>query len=194
MRKKLSKYRPLFLPSLLLAGYALLSCCSPQGNSGYLALDGEGLGTYYHIVYRDSSGRNLALTVDSVLAAVSHDFSIYDSTSTISLFNTAARGVKSPQLASLTVVAKQVWQSTQGAFDPTVAPLARLWGFGEREFHAVDTLEVTATLAHVGFNRVNVQGDSVLKDNPQVELTYNAIAKGYAVDEVLTALLVANSQ
>ena len=189
MRKNLSKHLPLFLLPLLLADSVLLPCCSPQGGSSYLALDGEGLGTYYHIVYCDSSGRNLAPTVDSVLAEVSHTFSIYDSTSTISQFNAAERGVKSPPLASLTVVAKQVWQSTQGAFDPTVAPLARLWGFGERKFNAVDTLEVTATLAHVGFNHVNVLGDSVLKDNPKVELTYNAIAKGYAVDEVIAALL-----
>lgn len=142
------------------------------------------LGTFYNITYLDVRGRNLREGIDSVLGVVSGKFSIYDSTSLISHFNAEALEVVDRDFARLTALSLRVSRETGGAFDPTVGPVARLWGFGNARGMRGDTAGVRAALLHCGVEHLSVQGDTVRKDGRFVELTYNAIAKGFAVDQV----------
>ncbi len=168
------------LPLLFFAG------CGEQVREHYTVIQGEGIGTYYQITYRCVGGEGLDVKsgVDSILREMNQMFSIFLKTSVIEEFNHSARGIANAEFASLTEQAVGYARLSSGAFDPTVAPLIRLWGFGPEATEVPDSATVAAQLAKVGYAHVGVRGDSVVKDLPSLSLDYNGIAKGYAVDKI----------
>ena len=72
-------------------------------------------------------------------------------------------------------------QATDGAFDPTVAELLDLWGFGSGagEHRVPSQEEIDAALANVGEKHLHIDGDQVILDLP-AQLDLGGIAKGYA--------------
>ena len=75
--------------------------------------------------------------------------------------------------------------ATDGTFDCTVQPLVQLWGFGKDGVrHTVGDDTLATVREFVGFQLVDLQGDSILRKDPRVQLNFNAVAKGYAVDRV----------
>jgi FAD:protein FMN transferase len=86
-------------------------------------------------------------------------------------------------------LALRVSEETGGAFDPTVAPLVRAWGFGADASEAPPTDEERAALVErVGWRRLRLEGGGLAKTAPGLEIDLSAIAKGYAVDRVFDAV------
>jgi thiamine biosynthesis lipoprotein len=82
---------------------------------------------------------------------------------------------------------KAMGEETAGAFDITVEPLMRLWGFYDRDYRVPESTEVKAMLKRVDYRRVVVSGDSViLGENVNVDL--GGIAVGYAVDRAVAIM------
>jgi thiamine biosynthesis lipoprotein len=82
-----------------------------------------------------------------------------------------------------------VARDTDGAFDPTVNPLMRLWGFrgGETRTAPPGDDEIAAALERVGWSHVAlvktlVGGMSVFMGRSGMEIDLGGIAKGAAVD------------
>lgn len=169
---------------------SLLICggCAPRGQQGYSRYMGKALGTYYSIVLNAGADTAVQRVIDSTLAAVNTIFSIYDSSTVISRFNRAEAYIVNPEFAALLSESQRISELTGGAYDPTVGALARIWGFGATEFTAVDTAALNAARGYTGYWHLRVNGDTVFKDDPRVELTLNAMAKGYASDRVALAL------
>jgi thiamine biosynthesis lipoprotein len=82
-------------------------------------------------------------------------------------------------------------RETNGAFDPTVAPMLALWGFGPDAVFEQPTEEALARQrARVGWSLLAWDGEGrLLRRVPGVELDLSAIAKGYAVDAIVHELL-----
>ncbi|HHW4682204.1 MAG TPA: FAD:protein FMN transferase [Xylella sp.] len=81
--------------------------------------------------------------------------------------------------------------TSNGAFDPTVGPLTRLWGFGAHSSHhrEIPTPETIAlTTARVGWQRLRRINDGRWLQPGETELDLSAIAKGYGVDAVAATL------
>ena len=103
-------------------------------------------------------------------------------------------------LPALIETALTISDATEGAFDPTLAPVLDAWGFtkDERRVPSADELkellshtgdaprvpsdeELSALLAHVGLEKLSVDGNTIaLSDGAQLDL--GGIAKGYAAD------------
>lgn len=174
------------IPVLLLT---LCACNRGAKQAGFTRIEGAALGTFYMVNYPDSLGLPVREIVDSTLTASERLFSIYDSLSVISRFNRAESYIVDREFAILTALSQEVSRISNGAFDPTVGPLARLWGFGEqRDFVASDTVGFSRLLNLVGYSHLRVSGDTIFKTHPEVEVSYNGIAKGYAADRVAEAL------
>lgn len=78
---------------------------------------------------------------------------------------------------------------SDGAFDPTVGPLVRAWGFKHLDYHKPDQQEIDRARAKVGFRSVTLDPlKGVRFAKPGMELDLGAIAKGYAVDRALAVL------
>jgi thiamine biosynthesis lipoprotein len=112
---------------------AILSfvACSNQKESSLITIEGEAQGTTYHIAYINSKGENFQRAIDSLLIEIDKSLSTYHKTSIITKFNQADSIVEVDKMfTDVFNLSKQVYQESEGAFNPTVAHLVNAWGFG----------------------------------------------------------------
>jgi thiamine biosynthesis lipoprotein len=78
-------------------------------------------------------------------------------------------------------------RDSHGAFDITVGPLMKAWGFFRGEGRIPSDAELTAARRHVGLEHVvlNRADRTIRFDEDGVELDLGGIAKGYAADRVV---------
>jgi len=182
-KPKRMKYRILVFFALL-----LLICSCDRRKRAVKHFEGQAFGTTYSItcVANPEDKRPLPhAQIDSLLADLSHTFSIFDTNSIIYRWNKGEDVELNEDFLEVLHISKLVSNATDGAFDCTVQPLVQLWGFGKdgvRHTVADDTL--AAVREFIGFQLVDLQGDSIFRKDPRVQLNFNAVAKGYAVDRV----------
>lgn len=159
-----------------------------------LTISGTKMGTSYHItVIADQlPPDDLEQQIEQLLAKVDSSMSTYKKDSEISQFNRLPVGqtmTVSQEFAEVVKISRQIWQLSNGAFDPTIGPLVDLWGFGPDERHesipSSKTIELTK--AQIGFDYV-VLDEYKLSKTKAVALDLSAVAKGYAVDRVADLL------
>ncbi len=126
--------------------------------------------------------------VEAELAAVSARASTWDPQSELSRFNAHASMDPfpvSPELAALVEESLAAARETGGAFDPTVMPLVRLLGFsGDGTQPSLDPAELNAAREHVGYEKLRIEGRSLVKLDPELEVDLSGIAPGDAVDRL----------
>ena len=95
-----------------------------------------------------------------------------------------------PELFDFIVDAMQYNRDSEGAFDITVGPLMKAWGFFRGEGRVPTEDELAAARRHVGGSHVilNPIERTIGFDEAGVELDLGGIAKGYAVDRVVRLL------
>ena len=97
-----------------------------------------------------------------------------------------------PLLHELLTHAKWTYEQTGGAFDPTIAPLVNLWGFGPvstNRLRIPTEKEIDETLLSTGMNQVEIlSGFRVRKKLPALQIDLSASAKGEIIDEVCELL------
>ncbi len=187
MFKQLSQ---LVLMACLSAG--LLTGCSFSEKQEVQSLFGYSMGTSYSIklVAGLNESRNLQLGIEGVLSNINSRMSTYLPNSDLSKFTEAPLDQALPVDPKTSIVvakALEIAKTTDGFFDPTVAPLVDLWGFGPtpRNNEVPNEQQILAILDRVGYLAVSVDLNShYLKRSEIRELDLSAIAKGYAVDEV----------
>jgi len=127
--------------------------------------------------------------------------SVYVADSDVSRLSRAAGGPAIPvsaDAARLLLLARHYGEVSGGAFDPTVTPVMKLWGFsgGAKPDRVPDEAAVAAALAGVGFRRMHADlpppgatGPPTARlDAPGMALDLGGLAKGYAVDVCYAAL------
>ena len=127
--------------------------------------------------------------VDRVDRLMSH----YRPESPLSRLNHAAASgpvVVEPELFEFLELCLRWSRASDGAFDVTVGPLMKAWGFFRDEGRVPDERQLAAALAAVGYAHVSLDRarHSVSFDRPGVELDLGGIGKGYAVDRVVELL------
>mgnify|MGYP003575505080 CR=1 FL=1 len=144
------------------------------------------MGTTYHVTYFDQRNRSFQNSIDSILLIVNKSINNYDSTSEVSQFNQSQEGVaiRLPYFYPVIKKSQEVFQASDGAFDPTVLPLVNAWGFGAGKQFNPDSLQVDSVKAYVGFEKVKLTRDSVLKVHPNVQLDFGGIGQGYGADVI----------
>ena len=178
--------------SVLILAILALSGCSSKPE--ILNISGTKMGTSYHItVIADQlPPEDLEQQIEQLLAKVDNSMSTYKKDSEISQFNRLPVGQTmtiSQEFAEVVKISRQIWQLSNGAFDPTIGPLVDLWGFGPGERHdSIPSSETIAlTQAKIGFDSV-VLKEQTLSKTKSVALDLSAVAKGYAVDRVADLL------
>jgi FAD:protein FMN transferase len=96
----------------------------------------------------------------------------------------------SPELFELLSACMKYSVASGGAFDITVGPLMRVWGFTKGEGTLPQPADVSAARERVGYRHVHLDQASrtVRFDRPGVELDPGGIGKGYAVDRAVDVL------
>lgn len=151
----------------------------------YISLNGKAQGTTYNITYKDASERIFKTEIDSLLLQFDKSLSTYRQSSEISYFNQAnidSLTYQSSYFYPVLKASKTIYESSKGAFDPTIYPLINAWGFGKSASDFPDTASIVAIKQHIGFDKVEFNKEAVWKKDAEIGLNFNAIAQGYAID------------
>ncbi len=161
----------------------LISCQTKK--SEYLKITGFAQGTTYHITYENSKNEDYSSDIDSILKAFDKSLSIYDSTSIISRINNDDPVVEADDwFVEVFNKSDEVNVISGGAFDITVGPVVKAWGFANGPVAKHDTAHIDSLMQYVGMDKVKLEGRKVIKKYPGVKIDVNAIAQGYSVDVV----------
>lgn len=93
-----------------------------------------------------------------------------------------------PELTRILDTANTIHEASAGAFDPTIEPLVRAWGFLGGEPHVPGDREFARASQLVGWSNVELRGATVRFRQPEVRLDLGGIAKGFAVDQAAALL------
>lgn len=192
LKRKLHFWSFSFLVAIL-----LFSCgeenSAPKATQLRYEIDGEAQGTTYHIVYFTDSIIVNKQIVDSILDAIDMAASMWVHESVISQINQyqdsviVIKGDDYGFFEDNFNLSKQVFNTTNGAYNPTVGELVNAWGFGFKNKEKMDSTKVDSLLQSVGFadNQMWITNSDSLylhKSNPRSQLDFNGIAQGYSVD------------
>ncbi|MCT4559736.1 MAG: FAD:protein FMN transferase [Crocinitomicaceae bacterium] len=164
---------------------SILVAC--QQSTDKTLIRGEAQGTTYTIILPDKEPI-LKESIDSLLKDFDQSLSTYDENSLISQINAASGSIKIPKsdsyFSACFQLSKKVHQLTEGAFDPTVFPLIKAWGFFKEMENVPTDRQIDSLLIFTGFDKVNLTQNVVEKRDERVSLDFNAIAQGLSVDVV----------
>lgn len=170
---------------VFLLGYLAIKFISPSDSEDKYQFDkGEIYKTTYSIIYQSPTNHKIA--IETLLNSYGASISPFDSTTQISKINQGDTTVVADgYLKELIVKSKEIYEKTDGAFDPTISPLINAWGFGYKNSIDIEPCVIDSLLQYVGINRVTINADGVVKrESPNISLNFSAIAKGRAVDLV----------
>jgi len=96
----------------------------------------------------------------------------------------------SPEMFQLLLDCVAYSRESEGAFDISVGPLMKVWGFYKGSGHLPHRAEVAAALPNVGYRHIHLDAaaGTVWFDRSGVELDPGGIGKGYAVDRMVDVL------
>lgn len=158
--------------------------------SSYRTSEGLVWNTAYHITY--NSGVDMTDSVMAVLKAVEMSVSPFNPASTVSKINNNSDMRVDPYFREVYEMSRVVWDESNGAFDPTLAPLINAYGFGYRDSIHVDEQVIDSIKEFVGLGRTGItESGELQKNDPRMEFNFSAIAKGYACDKV-AEMFIAN--
>lgn len=133
----------------------------------------------------------------TIVKAIEDDLSNFNPASTVGRINRLAGSTESTELTrhsrAVFDLTSDAWKSSGGAFDPTVGPFMRVWGFRDSKAPAAvpATAELKQAAELVGWNKVRENNDRVSLPLVGMSLDFGGIAKGYAVDEACELMLAA---
>ena len=172
---------------LFLLTFSFYSC---SNDDNYLFIKGDTMGTTYSIKYSKPSISlyQIQKEIDNILNSINNQMSTYINDSEISIFNKALKDEKHVVSSDFYYVldkSKYYYNLSNGLFDITIEPLSELWGFYNKEFRHPDKESIDSIKRYIGFDKIRLlDNNKIAKVNNQVEISLNAIAKGYAVDKI----------
>ena len=170
------------LPFLAFLVIGTVIIVSRQQSTPYQHDRGMVFGTVYHITYQSS--KSLQKDIEAELAKVDASLSPFNERSIITAVNENRDTVVNKMFSDVFALAMKISDSTNGAFDITVAPLVNAWGFGFKGGAMPTRHQVDSLKALVGNHKVSLTNGRVSKTDPRIMLDCSSIAKGYGCDVV----------
>ena len=178
---KFSAYRLV----LLLAALLCVAGCRPSTH--YVTVEGSVLGTTFRIKARTTLPADEIYTeVMALDEEMKHSMSIFDETSLLSRINRGESDSLDSHLIYNILAADSVSRLSDGMYDITVKPLVEAWGFAGKE--GQKTPNIDSILPLVGYRKIRIEGNRLVKDDPRIQLDFNSIGKGYMVDLIARML------
>ena len=136
-------------------------------------------------------GPNANAGLDSAFARleqISHKFNHLDSTSPIYAFNQRNEPITDSEIVHVLKAAQRISVLSGGAFDVTVEPLVRLWGFYDANPALPQQRQIDSCLKFVGYTNLQIDSGRVTKRDPRTRIDLGGIAKGFGLAEAAKVL------
>ena len=171
----------------------VMVACQPSVNEKVYLIEGEAQGSTYHIKYIAERDENLKPAIDSILEVIDRSMSTYRPDSAISKINQGdTTVVVDEHFRKVFEASQQIWQESEGLFDPTVGVLVNAWGFGKQKISEADLptdKKIDSLRKYVGFDKVAITEKNLIKKRyTEILFDFNAIAQGYTSDVVANYL------
>lgn len=171
--------------SLIIILISLLTSCKEK--SVYSSLTGFAQGTTYNMVVENSGTLDVAelrSEVEKILRDFDMSLSLYKDSSILSRINRNENVPADSFFIDVFRLSRKIYQLSAGAFDVTVGPLVKAWGFGPDEHKNFSESKRDSLLKLVGMEKVDLREGYVIKSDPGIKLDFNAIAQGYSADVI----------
>lgn len=173
MEKKLS--------FLLVIIMTIVSGCAVNTGKVYTAKkDIFAMDTYMSLtVYGDDADAAINDSIEEI-KRLDNLLSTGSETSEVSLINKNHGGVLSEDTAYLMTKSNEIFEDTHGAFDVTIYPLMKAWGFAGGENRVPSENEIEGLLSAVDLSQIEYDENSKQISMPDgFSLDFGGIAKGY---------------
>lgn len=142
---------------------------------------GPAFGSAWRLVLPDTAeAAGARARLEAIVAHIDALMSPFRPDSELARFNAGGYAAVSRETRHVASAALALARDSGGAFDPTLAPLVRLYGFGPPA--------ISPTRPAGRYRDLSIAGDSLISAFPGLSLDLCGIAKGYALDEILRAL------
>ena len=173
--------------TLFFLSFIIFSC----ENERLISLKGFIYGTTYNIQFYNNSNENYSEKIDSIFKVIDNSMSTYKSNSIISKINNNQDVDLDNHFKNVFSVSKKIYEKTNGRFDPSIGLLVNYWGFGPEKYRSNSEAktddQIISLFSKVGLDKFKIVGNK-LKRPLDSYIDFNAIAKGYAVDEIANFL------
>ncbi|MFV0362056.1 MAG: FAD:protein FMN transferase [Suipraeoptans sp.] len=140
-----------------------------------------------------ANGANAQLAVEECVEEVQRVeklFSSSDENSQIGILNTNKSAVVDKEVFDLIVQSIELAEKTNQAFNISVYPLMKLWGFTTGDYRVPDIEDIEQTLSILDLSEILIDKEELTIEftNKKMEIDLGGIAKGYASAQVLQIL------
>lgn len=191
--------RRTFIKSLGLSSAVLLVPCStgawPSAGPRLVRRHQFHMGTTIELILTEDEYRHETVVRSfDALSEIDHLLSVHKSTSELSRVNCnpGQWHEVSPHFSRVASAAGWIGEMTGGAFDVTVLPVMRHWGFYDAGSPGQDTSQsrrsLRSILERVDFRQLQVKGREARIASSGYSADFGGIAKGYGVDRAVRVL------
>jgi thiamine biosynthesis lipoprotein len=172
---------------LIIALFNLLVTSCKVSKPDIVNFSGFAQGSTYSIVYDNNKKIDpgeLRQRVENILNDFDHSLSLYNDSSILSKINMNEEAVPDSFFTEVYRKSIIVNAMTDGAFDITVGPLVKAWGFGPDKHKTFTEANRDSLRDLVGMSKISMINGRLIKSDPRMYLDFNAIAQGYSVDVI----------
>lgn len=155
------------------------------------AIQGETQGTTFTIKTSNDTLLVSPLEVSELFKNFDSQLSGYISSSMLTIFNKSEDSIVDidsyPEFVKCYELSQDIFKRTNGAFDPSVFPLVKAWGFFKEMNDPPNKAEIDSLLTFIGFENGKhhtMENNQLKKLDSRFELDFNAIAQGLSVDYI----------
>ncbi len=154
----------------------------------YFHNEGKVFGTYYNIRYESTA--DMEDSIRASFTAFDNSLSMFNPHSILSAINDNRDTTTNAFFETMWSEAERVYALSNGAFDITVAPLVKAFGFGRKseQMSDISSQTIDSIRQFVGFDKVRLENHKVIKTDPRVMIDGGAVAKGQACDMIAEML------
>lgn len=153
-----------------------------------MVLQGLAQGSYYAITYFDDEGRDFQREIDSIFHAVDMSVNLWVDSSVICKVNRNEEVALDQIFIDNFNIAQEAAQLSDGYFDPTISPIVVAWGFSYKTGDSITPQLIDSLKQLVNYRNIRIENGKVIKENPAIQLDFNAIAQGYTSDLIANFL------
>lgn len=163
-------------------------------------LNGRTQGTYYHIVYfapsdkwciknNQKTSSQIKKGIDSILTMIDNSISLWNPNSLLNKINSNQTNQMNKILIENFIEAEKISKLTEGNFDISLGAVIEAHGFAAKERKKLSKQELDSMMLYVGYDKLRIEDGKLIKQYPQTQINFNAIAQGYTTDKISQYLI-----
>ncbi len=157
-----------------------------ENDDGSFRTDVYAMNTAMNLKAYGGDAREALIAASHKLYELDQMLSVTNENSQISRLNSRETDAATGDASRILRRSLELSDLTGGAFDLTIYPVVKAWGFTTGEYRVPSEEEIASLLPHVGSQLVSLSGSddhaTVTFSDPETELDVGGIAKGYASD------------